>query len=236
MQRIEIAIAGTAKYATSASGDVADVIERPDGGTTIVVVDGQGSGPAARSLAMLVSGRVLALLRDGVLDATAAQATAEFLHSHRRGQVSATLDIITVNAAGTDVTVTRGNPTPFVVDRGGTCEQAGAGSDPIGPLRTPRCVSRRFALDPTFRLVLFTDGISGAGGHAAARFDPCLWLAARNGESSASALGEGVLGAAMVADAGRPRDDMTVVALVVRGADIARSTRLLAIALPRAGA
>ena len=41
---IDVAIAKTHKYASRDSGDTAEVVERPGGGLTLLVVDGQGSG------------------------------------------------------------------------------------------------------------------------------------------------------------------------------------------------
>ena len=49
--RYDIAIRSTHKYAVRASGDVARIVDRPDGGVALLVIDGQGSGPSARAAA-----------------------------------------------------------------------------------------------------------------------------------------------------------------------------------------
>ncbi len=54
---IELAVAKVAKYATSESGDTVEVVERPHGGISIVVSDGQRSGRSAKAISNLVAGR-----------------------------------------------------------------------------------------------------------------------------------------------------------------------------------
>ena len=45
---IQLAVAKIAKYAMSESGDTVEVIERPHGGVSVVLVDGQRSGRSAK--------------------------------------------------------------------------------------------------------------------------------------------------------------------------------------------
>ena len=52
---IQIAVAKTNKYASSESGDTVELVERPTGGFSVVLVDGQGSGQPAKTLSLLVS-------------------------------------------------------------------------------------------------------------------------------------------------------------------------------------
>ena len=59
---IDLSIAKTNKYASRESGDTAELVERPAGGLSVVVVDGQGSGQAAKTLSLLISSKAVALL------------------------------------------------------------------------------------------------------------------------------------------------------------------------------
>ena len=45
---VQFAVAKIGKYATSESGDTLEMIERPHGGLSFVLVDGQRSGKSAR--------------------------------------------------------------------------------------------------------------------------------------------------------------------------------------------
>ena len=46
--QIKVVINKTAKYAIKESGDLAEVVERPKGGITALIADGQGTGQAAK--------------------------------------------------------------------------------------------------------------------------------------------------------------------------------------------
>ena len=63
---VQIAISKIKKYATSSSGDTAEVIERPNGGMSVVLADGQSSGKGAKWVSSLVVRKVIQFLADGV--------------------------------------------------------------------------------------------------------------------------------------------------------------------------
>ena len=56
---IQIAVAKVNKYAVSESGDTLEVIERPTGGLSVVLADGQTSGRGAKAVSMLVVRKVI---------------------------------------------------------------------------------------------------------------------------------------------------------------------------------
>ena len=64
---IQIAAAKVNKYATSESGDTLEVIERPNGGVSVVLADGQTSGRGAKAVSQLVVRKVIGLLAEGGL-------------------------------------------------------------------------------------------------------------------------------------------------------------------------
>ena len=47
---VQIAVAKVNKYAVSESGDTLEVIERPNGGLSVVLADGQTSGRGAKAV------------------------------------------------------------------------------------------------------------------------------------------------------------------------------------------
>ncbi|MCB0097143.1 MAG: hypothetical protein KDE46_15545, partial [Caldilineaceae bacterium] len=65
---IQIAVAKVNKYATSESGDTVEVVERPRGGMSIVMADGQRSGRSAKAISNIVVRKAIALLAEGVRD------------------------------------------------------------------------------------------------------------------------------------------------------------------------
>ena len=52
---LELAVAKVGKYATNESGDTVEVVERPHGGLSVVIVDGQRSGKSAKAISNIVA-------------------------------------------------------------------------------------------------------------------------------------------------------------------------------------
>ena len=55
--QIQVAVAKVPQYAVSESGDTLEMIERPQGGLSLVLADGQRSGHAAKSISTLVTSK-----------------------------------------------------------------------------------------------------------------------------------------------------------------------------------
>jgi serine phosphatase RsbU (regulator of sigma subunit) len=230
---IQIAIAKTHKYASRDSGDTAEVVERPTGGLSVILVDGQGSGAAAKTLSMMVSSTALALLKEGVRDGAVARGTHDFLHAYRHGKVSATLDIVSVELATRTVLVTRNSAVPYVVGHSDHYAESLGESGPIGLYRHTRPTVNQFPIEPGLRIVLFTDGVAGAGARGGPRFNVCDYLnATHSAAAPAHEIADGLLAAASAADQGRPRDDMTVAAVTIEAEPDAQPIRQLRVSLP----
>ena len=115
----QVAVAKTRKYATSESGDSLEMIERPTGGLSLVLADGQTSGKAAKAIAGIVVRKAISLLADGVRDGAAARAASDYLYTHRSGKVLATLNILSIDLLSQSLVVSRNNPAPvFLIEAG----------------------------------------------------------------------------------------------------------------------
>src|SRR5690606_15818810 len=106
-------------YASRESGDTVELVERPGGGFSVVMIDGQGSGKAAKTLSLLLSAKAVGLIKDGVRDGAVARATHDFLFAFRHGQVSATLDIVSVDLHSREVVITRNADSPMLLRKEG---------------------------------------------------------------------------------------------------------------------
>ncbi|MCU0521974.1 MAG: serine/threonine-protein phosphatase, partial [Anaerolineae bacterium] len=93
---ISVAVSKVGKWAVAESGDLLEMVERPRGGLSLVLVDGQSSGSGARSVAVQVMRKVISELAEGVRDGAAARAANDMLYAQRSGKVSATLVILSV--------------------------------------------------------------------------------------------------------------------------------------------
>ncbi|RPH56425.1 MAG: serine/threonine-protein phosphatase, partial [Chloroflexi bacterium] len=114
---VQIAVAKINKYAVSESGDTLEVVERPGGGLSVVLADGQSSGRGAKAISMMVVRKVIGLLAEGVRDGAAARAASDYLFSERNGKVSSTLNILSVDLQTRTVVLARNNESPMYVAR-----------------------------------------------------------------------------------------------------------------------
>jgi hypothetical protein len=232
--QIDVAIARTAKYATRESGDSAELVERPGGGLTAVVVDGQGSGSAAKTLSQTLVAQAVGLIKGGVRDGVVARAVHDTLFTLRHGQVSATIDLLSVDLRTRSVLVTRGAPTPLLIGRAGSYSIAPCAGEPIGLYLRQRPVVWEIGMEAGLTVVVCTDGVGGAGirsglapldlrAFAEDSFDP---------SSEARGLAEVLLAEGIRRDDGRPADDMTVVALRLTEHDRQPLVRTLSATVP----
>ena len=231
---IDVAVAKTNKYASRESGDTAELVERPGGGFSVVSVDGQGSGGAAKSLSLLLTSKAVALIKEGVRDGAVARAAHDHLFAYRHGRVSATLDVLSVDLRTKSVIVTRNSATPMVLGRNGHYEVLSGGSGPIGLYHLTRPTVSQVPLAAGLQVILMTDGVATAGERggpasidlaslAAERFSPDL---------PADTVANCLLDEAIRCDQGRPRDDMTVVALSLTTHDHGTLVRRFAMYAP----
>jgi serine phosphatase RsbU (regulator of sigma subunit) len=213
---IDIAIAKTNKYASRESGDTVEIVERPGGGMSVIMADGQGSGRAAKVLSMLVTAKVSALLKEGVRDGASARAANDFLFAMRHGQVSATLDILSVDLKTQSVVITRNGDTGCLISMGMDAVQLLATERPIGIYARTRPLTAELPLSSNLRVVVVSDGVLRAGAVAGGQlpgFDSLVPALAQ--DVRASELADAILTAAIARDGGRPRDDMSVIVLAL---------------------
>ena len=215
--KIEIASAATHKYAVSKSGDVVEVVERPDGGFGVVLADGQGSGPAGRAIARLVASQAGRLLQDGARAEAAAMAASDALLHARSGQVSAGLDVVTVDP-GASIEIARFSSNLIVVCSDGTWTSRPCSGEPAGRIAKQIPVIESLSLFDGLSIVLATDGIAQAGSRFGMPFDLLSHLQKSSVGLNPADLCADVLATAMETDRGRPQDDQSVVAITVSGA------------------
>ena len=213
---IDIAIAKTNKYASRESGDTVEIVERPGGGMSVIMADGQGSGRAAKSLSMLVTAKVAALLKEGVRDGASARAANDFLFAMRNGQVSATLAILSVDLKTGTVVITRNGDTACLVTSSEGTQVIRGAERPLGLYARTRPWAAEFPVGPGLRVILVSDGVVTSGKRNGNGPLDLEELSTQAGASaSAAELADLVLAAAIRRDGGKPADDMSVVALTL---------------------
>lgn len=161
---IQIAVAKTNKAGSQVSGDTLEVIERPRGGYSVVLCDGQTTGPDAKAMSSLAVRKVITLIAEGVRDSSAARAASDHLYSIYNGKMTAYLDILSADLQTNTLVVSRNNPTALYITReNGVTEALSGVSTPIGNLPGINPDVVEIPLVPGLTAVMSTDGFIEAG-------------------------------------------------------------------------
>ncbi|MBN1139486.1 MAG: SpoIIE family protein phosphatase [Anaerolineae bacterium] len=235
---LQVAVAKVSKYAVSESGDTVETIERPHGGLSIVLVDGQRSGKSAKAISNIVARKAVSLLADGVRDGAAARAAHDYLRTQRGGQVSATLNIVSVDLSSRTIVISRNSHCPVIVVAGSNLRLLDEPSEAIGVHARTRPVIAELPIALDTHLLVFTDGLLSAGERYGQPFDlpvfvhdhlqscqPTAHLVART-------LTDALLARAVELDLGRPGDDISVVVLSVVARQAPDDARRLTVQFP----
>ncbi|HEY0606530.1 MAG TPA: SpoIIE family protein phosphatase [Herpetosiphonaceae bacterium] len=215
MLELQAAVAKVGKYASPESGDTIEMIERPKGGFSLVMVDGQGSGRGAKTLSNLVTARAVAMLKDGARDGAVARAVHDYLYGYRNGQVSATLNILSVDFPTSCILMSRNNPMPYYILKSSGLISSNEPSTAIGLYPNTKPVISQHEIEPHMFVIAFTDGIAQAGQRYGKDMDLANYLASIhcNGGCTAKELADSILMRALELDQKRPTDDMSVMVL-----------------------
>ena len=216
--RIEAQLAGAKinKYATEESGDTVEVVERPRGGVSLVMADGQRSGRSAKAISNIVVRKAITLLAEGVRDGAVARATHDYLHLERGGKVSAELTMISVDLVTNTLVISRNARCPVLLRRQGALTWLDEASNAVGIYRHTKPSITELPLEASMSVLAFTDGVWAAGVRTGHKLDLPQLLAAIDpyGERDAQTIADAILAETLRLDENRPHDDVTI--LVVK--------------------
>jgi serine phosphatase RsbU (regulator of sigma subunit) len=229
---VQIAVAKINKYAVSESGDTLEVVERPTGGVSVVLADGQTSGRGAKAVSMMVVRKVISLLAEGVRDGAAARAASDALFTEKQGKVTCTLNIASIDLHSNTIVLGRNNPVPTFVCRGEQIDILEEESSSLGTSRNVRPVITELGIEAGLTIIIFTDGISHAGERRGQPMNvqEVIRSITEDQDPTPQQLADSLLAHAMSLDDNRPADDISVLVLKVTsrtGDDVRRmSVRL----------
>jgi serine phosphatase RsbU (regulator of sigma subunit) len=214
---IQVAVSKVSKWASRESGDTVEMIERPSGGLSWVLVDGQHSGRGAKSISNLVARKAISLLAEGVRDGAAARAAHDYLYTQQAGKVQATLNIVSVDLVSKTVVLSRNNPNPIHVLTPAGLALLNEPSQPVGIYHHTKPVIHQVPLAPETVIVIYTDGLPSAGGRRGRRLDVAAHLERLHagGLGTAQTWADSLLAAALECDEHRPSDDISILVLAV---------------------
>jgi serine phosphatase RsbU (regulator of sigma subunit) len=214
---VQIAVAKVNKYAISESGDTLEVVERPNGGLSVVLADGQTSGRGAKAVSQLVVRKVIGLLAEGVRDGAAARAASDALYTEKQGKVICTLNIASVDLHSGTIVLARNNPSPMFICRGDQIDRRDEESIALGISRNVRPLITEIPVEPGLMIVIHTDGLTHAGERRGQPMDveETLRFLMDDHNSSPQTLADSLLAQAINLDDNRPADDISVLVLKV---------------------
>ncbi|RME51316.1 MAG: serine/threonine-protein phosphatase [Caldilineae bacterium] len=231
---LQVAVSKINKYATAESGDTLEMVERPHGGISFVMVDGQRSGRSAKRISNIVARKAIGLLAEGVRDGAAARAAHDYLYTHRQGKVSATLNIVSVDMVSRTLVLCRNSHCPiYLLDAGGlrTLDEP---ARPVGIYRHTRPVVVELPLQAPLTAVVFTDGLLSAGVRRGKSLDipALLQTLSPTGEAPAQEVARSLFEAAYELDEHRPTDDISVLVVSLLRKTVQDNSRHLQLTFP----
>ncbi|NIV10446.1 MAG: SpoIIE family protein phosphatase [Aliifodinibius sp.] len=214
--QIQIGVTKINKYASSESGDTLEVVERPNGGLSVVLADGQRSGKSAKRISNMVVRKVVSLLAEGVRDGPAARAASDYLYSMKGGKVLSTLNILSIDLETSSLVISRNNPSPIYYIKNTKSKTLDEPSKPVGVYRNTKPIITELPLQGGLTVVAFTDGLITAGHRKNTNIDiPTELVFCTDNDYTAQQIADHLIELALDLDDHRPIDDVSIVVLNV---------------------
>lgn len=231
---IRIGIAKANKYAVAECGDSVEVAERPRGGISAILADGQGSGKAAKITSSLVVNRAAALIAEGARDGAVARTVHDYLYAMKDGKVSSTLTILSADFDTETLLFSRNSNCPVIVKTEYGVDVYDEAVHPIGVHKHMKPLMNQIALELGTILVSYSDGIQAAGRKRgkSAEVASILRFIEDNGPEDVDFIAESILEYALGLDDYRPGDDMTVVVMGVSARDLNHRIQRISVSFP----
>lgn len=214
---IRIAVAKIDKYGSGNSGDTVETIERPNGGLSAVLADGQIDGHDNKTISTMVSHRVIDHITNGVRDSAAIRAASNNIFLEHNGSVRANIAVLTVDLQSNTILISRNSPVPVFLVNEDIVDCLSSDSEPIGVRNDILPSIVELQIRAGMKVIVFSDGVYNAGHKTQPSSDFCTTIQAliEEQEPSAQEIADFLLNQAIRLDDGRPKDDMSVVVLLL---------------------
>jgi serine phosphatase RsbU (regulator of sigma subunit) len=154
-----------------------------------------------------------------VRDGAVARAAHDYLYTYRGGKVSATLNILSIDATTKTFVISRNNDAPVIVHTAARgLYQLDEPSERVGVHRHTKPVITEIPILVGTIIVVFTDGLRHAGSLSGENcYEPFLSMQQliSAGITDACIVADTLLQEAYKLDKGRPRDDISVLVISV---------------------
>ncbi|OXM14573.1 stage II sporulation protein E [Paenibacillus herberti] len=159
-------IAGAAKGGDLLSGDSFSTVELGNGKFAVAISDGMGNGERARLESSTALSILQQLLQSGMDEQLAIKSVNSVLMLRSPDEMFATVDVALIDLYTAHTTFMKIGSTPSFIKRGNEVIPVAANNLPIGILQEIDVDLIRMQLQPGDTLIMMTDGIYDAPGHA----------------------------------------------------------------------
>jgi stage II sporulation protein E len=163
---VETGVAGTAKGGGLLSGDSFSTVELGNGKFAVAISDGMGNGERARVESSTALSILQQLLQSGMDEKLAVKSVNSVLLLRSQDEMFATVDVALIDMYSAKTTFLKIGSTPSFIKRGSEVIPVSANNLPIGILKDIDIDLIRIQLYPGDTLIMMTDGIFDAPGHA----------------------------------------------------------------------
>ncbi|UVI30372.1 stage II sporulation protein E [Paenibacillus spongiae] len=208
---VETGIAGVAKGGDLLSGDSFSTVELGNGKFAVAISDGMGNGERAKLESSTALAILQQLLQSGMDEKLAIKSVNSVLLLRSSDEVFATVDVALIDMYTAKTTFLKIGSTPSFIKRGSEVIPISANNLPVGILKEIDVDLIRVQLMPGDTLIMMTDGIYDAPGHAVNKE---LWMKRVIQEiksDSPQEIADSLLETVVRYHKGEILDDMTVV-------------------------
>lgn len=208
---IHTGVANVAKGGDVLSGDSYSTVELGNGKFAVAISDGMGNGERAKQESSTALSILERLLRSGMDEQMAIKSVNSVLLLRSPDEVFATVDMAIIDQYSANTTFMKIGSTPSFIKRKDEVIAISAANLPIGILQDIEVDLLSVQLQPGDTLIMLTDGIYDAPGHAANKE---LWLKRviqEIEEEDPQLIADLLLDEAVRWHQGHIQDDMTVV-------------------------
>ncbi|MBJ6361262.1 stage II sporulation protein E [Paenibacillus sp. GCM10012307] len=208
---VETGIAGAAKGGDLLSGDSFSTVELGNGKFAVAISDGMGNGERARLESSTALSILQQLLQSGMDEKLAIKSVNSVLLLRSSDEMYATVDVALIDMYTAKTTFMKIGSTPSFIKRGSEVIMITANNLPVGILQEIDVDLIRVQLQPGDTLIMMTDGIYDAPGHAVNKE---LWMKRviqEIQEDQPQEIAEQLLDKVVRHHDGQIIDDMTVV-------------------------
>ncbi|BBH23333.1 stage II sporulation protein E [Paenibacillus baekrokdamisoli] len=163
---VETGVAGVAKGGDLLSGDSFSTVELGNGKFAVAISDGMGNGERAKQESSTALSILQQLLQSGMDEKLAIKSVNSVLLLRSSDEVFATVDVALIDMYTAKTTFMKIGSTPSFIKRGSEVISISANNLPVGILQDIDVDLIRVQLLPGDTLIMMTDGIYDAPGHA----------------------------------------------------------------------